>query len=37
MKTIGKNTATEVRVAAVIAVPTSLVPRVAASTRERPA
>ncbi len=36
MNTIGKNTATDVSVAAVIAVPTSLVPSVAASTRERP-
>ena len=36
MNTIGKNTATDVSVAAVMAVPTSLVPRVAASTRERP-
>jgi hypothetical protein len=37
MNTIGKNTATEVSVAAVIAVPTSLVPRRAASTRDLPA
>ena len=36
MNTIGKNTATDVSVAAVIAVPTSLVPSVAASRRERP-